>query len=256
MSGGSVRIERPSKHVRRAILDHPPANTLGSGARRDLLAFLDEAQADLEVRAVVLTGEGRIFCAGADLREERALTDSDAPDFFGSFGRILAGITGHRIPVIAAVNGPCLGGGLELALSCDLRIASMTATFTASGVNVGLVASCHSLVRCIGSGRAAHALLSGSPVDAQTAERWGLVSALAEPARLEETSLDLAERIASRAPLAVEATKKFARQAPDLDASEAFVRQGRLALELARTADHEEALAAFFEKRPGKYVRG
>jgi enoyl-CoA hydratase len=252
---GALRIVRPSAHVLVATLDHPPANTLDAALRRALLGLLEEVERDLDLRCVVLTGAGKNFCAGADLREEEAVRPEDAGRFFGEFGRILAGLGTLRVPVIAAIQGPCLGGGLELALSCDLRIASTAARFTASGVNVGLVASFHSLVRLLGSGRAAHLLLTGSAIDADMAERWGVVSALHAPGDLADEALALAARIASRAPLAVEANKRAVRQAPDLDADAAFKLQGRLALELARTHDHKEALRAFLGKRPPRFER-
>jgi len=251
-----VRIERPEEGVCLATLDRPPVNALDRAARRALLDLIAEVERDETLRCLVLTGAGRTFCAGADLREEEALGPEDAGDFFGEFGRILAGFPSLRVPVIAAVNGGCLGGGLELALTCDLRIASAEASFTASGVNVGLVASVHGLTRLLGTGRAATLLLTGLPCDAERALRFGLVTNVHPADRLRDEAIRLAARIASRAPLAVEANKRFLRDAPDLPADEAFKRQGREAMALAKTADHKEALRAFFERRPGRYRRG
>ncbi len=251
----AVRIETPAEGVRLATLDHPPVNALGRSARRALLDLIAEIEADDTARCLILTGTGKTFCAGADLREEEELEEKDAGSFFGEFGRILAGIQTLRVPVLAAINGGCLGGGLELALMCDLRIGSTAARFTASGVNVGLIASFHSLTRLIGSGPAASMLLTGLACDAQRALRFGLLTDVHEPDRLIPEAVRLAERIASRAPLSVEATKRCIREAPDLTREEAFLLQGREAVALAKTSDHKEALRAFFERRPGKYRR-
>ncbi len=250
-----VHVERPSEGVVLARLDRPPVNALDREARRAFLALLDEAERDHALRCVVLTGTGRHFCAGADLREEAELEREDAGDFFGELGRILAGIRQLRIPVIAAVNGHCLGGGLELALMCDIRIGSTDARFTASGVNVGLVASFYSLATTIGSGPAASMLLTGHACDAARAERFGLLTDVYPPEQLLGEALALAERIASRSPLSVEAAKRCLRQVPDLSADQAFELLGREVLALSASEDHKEALRAFFERRAGVYQR-
>jgi len=250
-----VRVERPAEGVVVATLDRPPVNALDGAARRALLDLLDEVERDAELRCLVLTGTGRMFCAGADLKEEEKLEGEETGSFFGEFGRILVGIAQVRVPVIAAVNGACMGGGLEVALMCDIRIASTEARFTASGVNVGLIASFYSLTQLLGSGPAASMLLTGQACDAARAERFGLVTDVHPPERLMDEAVVLAKRIASRAPLSVEATKRCMRQAPDLSAEEAFKLQGRETLALAATADHKEALRAFFERRDGRYER-
>ena len=118
--------------------------------------------------------------------------------------------------MIAAINGWCVGGGFELALCCDLRIASAEARFVCAGVNMGLMVSAWRLPRLIGVSRAKAMLLTGSPHDARTAELWGLVTAVCEPEALQGAAIELASRIASRAPLSVEATKRIASRAPDL----------------------------------------
>ncbi len=250
-----IRIEAPEPGVLLAVLDRPPVNALDGAARRGLLELIARVEDDPAIRCLVLTGQGDTFCAGADLREEEELESGDAGRFFGEFGRILAGLERLRTPVVAAVNGGCLGGGLELALMCDIRIGSTAARFTASGVNVGLIASFHSLTTLLGTGPAASMLLTGLACDAERALRFGLITDLHEPERLRFEAIRLACRIASRAPLSVETTKRCLRQAPDLTREEAFLLQGREAMALAKTADHKEALRAFFERRPGRYRR-
>ena len=168
---------------------------------------------------------------------------------------MLERIETYRLPVIAAINGWCLGGGLELASVCDIRIASSEAKFVCSGVNVGLMASAYRLPRLIGVARAKHMLLTGSPHDATTAERFGLVTAVHAPEALMAAALALAERIASRAPLSVEATKRTAAMAPDLTPEDAAKVNAKELSVLGKSADHKEALAAFIAKREPLFRR-
>jgi enoyl-CoA hydratase len=157
--------------------------------------------------------------------------------------------------VIAAINGWCLGGGLELASVCDIRIAAAEARFVCSGVNVGLMASAYRLPRLIGLARAKHMLLTGSPVDAATADKFGLVTAVHAGDALRVQAVTLAERIASRAPLSVEATKRTAALASDLSPEEAAALNAKELAVLSRSADHKAALAAFAEKREPVFKR-
>src|SRR5262245_1445646 len=202
-------------------IDNPPANALGHAARVAFNARLDALETDDAIRAIVLTGTGRSFCSGDDLKEQQAARSSGKTEHLGEFGRLLDRIESYRSPVIAAINGWCMGGGLELALCCDIRIASADATFTCAGVNVGLMASAYRLPRLIGVARAKQMLLTGSPHDATTAEKFGLVTAVHSPDALMAEATKLAARIASRAPLSVEASKRAAAAAPDLTPAEA-----------------------------------
>ncbi len=242
-------------HVALLEIDNPPMNALGRAARAALLARLDEIDADATIRAVVLTGRGRAFCGGDDLKEQAEAQKTKSNAHLGEFGRVLERIETYRLPVIAAINGWCLGGGLELASVCDIRIASSEAKFVCSGVNVGLMASAYRLPRLIGVARAKHMLLTGSPHDAATAERFGLVTAVHSTAALMKEALALAERIASRAPLSVEATKRTAALAPDLSPEEAAKVNAKELSVLGRSADHKEALAAFIAKREPAFRR-
>jgi enoyl-CoA hydratase len=250
-----IHFSSPAEHVVLLEIDNPPMNALGRTARAALFARLDEADQARSARAVILTGRGRAFCSGDDLKEQAEANARGSASHFGEFGQVLDRIENFRIPVIAAVNGHCLGGGLELASVCDIRIASMEARFVCSGVNVGLMASAYRLPRLIGVARAKHMLLTGAPHDAATAERVGLVTAVHEPAALMPEAIKLAERIASRAPLSVEATKRMAARAPDLSPEQAAEFNARELSVLSRSADHKEALAAFAAKREPKFHR-
>ena len=241
-------------------LNRPAAmNALNTQMGRDLLDLCARLGEDpAPPRCVVLTGAGdRAFCAGADLKEAgRPEGASGTPVGVGGFGRVLARLGALRLPTIAAVNGHSIGGGFELALACDLRIASTTARFAGAGVNVGLMASTYRLPRLIGVARAKAMLLTGLACDAVQAEQWGLVTALHAPEDLAGAALNLAARIASRAPLSVEAAKRTIDAAMHLSPEEADqMAAGELAV-LTRSQDHREALAAFREKREPRFVRG
>lgn len=255
---GTIHQRRIESHVVLLELDNPPANALGRDMRRQLRKVLTALEADLSVRALILTGRGKGFCSGDDLKEQEEaskLPPAERAAQLGDFSDAINRIEAFRAPVIAAVNGWCMGGGLELALCCDIRIASMEAKFTCSGVNVGLMASAFRLPRLIGIARAKHMLFTGTPCDAQTAHSLGLVTALHKPEDLEREAIALALRIATRAPLSVEATKKISGRAFDFTPEEALHLQGEIVSQLAQSEDHKEALAAFREKREPAFHR-
>ena len=230
-------------------LDHPPMNAMNGEMLRLMSETFASLERDLAVRAIVLTGRGRAFCSGADLKEAAQDSNSGGGEDLAKFGHMLELVATSRAPVIAAINGHCVGGGFELALCCDIRIASTDAKFVCAGVNVGLMASTYRLPRLIGVSRAKAMLLTGLPHDAATAEAWGLVTALHAPVGLQDAALTLAQRIASRAPLSVEASKRVADRAVDMSPQEAAQMLARELPALRESADHREALAAFAEKR-------
>ena len=142
---GTIHQRRVGAHVVLLEFDNPPANALGRQMRamfRDVLSVLDN---DTSVRALILMGRGRGFCGGDDLKEQEEaskLPPAERAAQLGDFADVVDRVEAFRVPVIAAVNGWCMGGGLELALCCDIRIASAQARFACSGVNVGLMAFC------------------------------------------------------------------------------------------------------------------
>lgn len=254
MTAPTVHFGTPAAHTALIEIDAPPSNALGRELRRQFLSHLDAIERDDAIRAVVVTGRGKSFCSGDDLKEREAAR-SGGEDPALSFATLLERIENLRIPVIAAVNGWAVGGGLELALCCDIRIAAADAQFVCAAVNVGLIASAYRLPRLIGVGPAKHMLLTGSPFDAATVQRFGLVTEVVPPEKLHEASLMLADRIATRAPLSVEATKRVASRAIDLDRDEAARALAQEFQSLIKSADHAEALAAFREKRPPHFRR-
>lgn len=250
----ALHITRPAEGVALVEIDNPPANALGAAMRASMTALLDELEADLSVRAVVLTGRGKAFCTGDDLREAAA-RGHVSPQAVAHFNAMLDRMERFRAPLVAAVNGHCVGGGLEVALCCDIRLASTQAVFTAAGVNVGLMASAYRLPRVIGVAKASAMLLTGLPVSGEEALANGLVTAVHGPEALLEAAMVLATRMASRAPLSIEATKRIASRALDMDAAEAD-RAVMAEIEvLSASEDHAGAVAAFAERREPTFKR-
>jgi enoyl-CoA hydratase len=213
---------------------------------------LDELGADPEVRVALLTGEGRTFCVGADLKHVAGLSREQSLAYNQRLIDLGTRLESIPPPVIACLNGAALGGGLELALACSMRIASEEAVLGLPEVKLGIVPGAGGLVRLprmIGDGAAMSMLFSGRSVAADEALRIGLVDEAVPAAELGAHSLDLALGLAARGPLALRLIKRVARETAELPVPEAMaVVQTELG-ELLRSADAEEGVAAFLERR-------
>ncbi|HEV8473894.1 MAG TPA: enoyl-CoA hydratase/isomerase family protein [Methylomirabilota bacterium] len=229
-------------------LDAPPLNLLSDPLRAGMLDALAGFRAR-GVRAVVVTGRGRAFCAGADLNEEAALTPERVQAFLDADEAVFTALAAFPGATIAAVNGFAYGGGFELALACDIRVAARAARFAGVGVKLGLTVSTARLTRACGEGVALDLLLTGRAVDAEEAWALGLVSVVAEDAGLQAEARRWADVVASRAPLSVRANKVGLRHCARLPLAEAVAYERGEWARLQRTGDHKEALAAFFAKR-------
>lgn len=231
------------------VVDNPPLNVMTSGVRGQLL----EAVADLKargMRALIVTGAGtRAFCAGADLNEERALTPATVRAFLDADEALFSALADYPGGVVAAVNGHAYGGGFELALACDVRIAAASARLAGVGITIGLTVSTARLSRLVGEAVAKDLLLTGRPVSADEALALGLVSAVVPDDALMTEANTWAETIGSRAPLSVRANKIGLRHCARLPLDEAVAYERNEWARLQRTRDHVEALHAFFEKR-------
>jgi len=207
------------------------------------------------VRCIVLTGAGdKAFCSGADIpnylpwRRAKVESGRDDPQVGGMTHRNTT-----TKPLVAAVNGMAFGGGLELALACDLRIASTSARFGLPEIKLGLLAGAGGvtrLPRTIPAALAAEMVLTGDPIDAPRALQAGLVSRVVEPAELLPQALDLAETIASRAPQSVRACTRLLRRARFPELAGALAEESNAFAQLMATADSREGIAAFVERRP------
>ena len=234
-------------------LDAPPLNLLADPMRKAMLEALAEFRTR-GVRAVIVTGAGRAFCAGADLRDEAKLTPADVQAFLDADEAVFSALAEFPGATIAAVNGYAYGGGFELALACDIRLAARTARLAGVGVTIGLTVSTARLARVAGEGVALDLLLTGRVVSADEALALGLVSAGAEPDALGAEARRWAEVVASRAPLSVRANKVGLRHCARMPIVEAVTYERSEWARLQRTRDHKEALEAFFAKRPAVFT--
>lgn len=231
-------------------------NSLNAQMRGELLAALKAAGRDEAVRAVVITGAGRGFCSGADLRGgsgerdfRRVLTDEYNP--------LITAIRELPKPVIAAVNGVAAGAGVSLALACDLVYAADDARFIQAFVRIGLVpdsGSTRTLVRALGRHRAARLIFGGEPLSAAEAHAAGLVAGLAPGGELAATAHAAAAKLAAAPTRAIGLAKRAINHAEDALAAESLAMEAALQELAGRTEDHAEGVAAFGEKREPRFL--
>ena len=238
-----VRLNRPS------VL-----NAINDAMVHDLDDVLMVCEADPSVRAFILTGSGeRAFGAGGDIGELRALGSAQAAARFIQFGqRMTRRMEEARFPTIAAVNGFALGGGCELAMSCDIRIASETAKFGQPEVNLGLMpgfGGTQRTARLLGRGMSMYLCLTGEIIDAHEALRCGLVERVVAPENLMPEALRIANLIASKGPLAIAATKRAIDMGSSLPLASGLELEAMCFATLVDTADFVEGTSAFLEKR-------
>jgi len=249
--GVSVRSHGP---VVELILDRPAArNAISTAMARSLAAACGDVAGNSSVRAVVLSGAGdAAFCVGADLKERGAFTDADLlrqrPIFRAAFGGVLE----LPQPTVAAVHSYALGGGLELALCCDLIVADETAVFGLPEVTIGLVpggGGTQLALRRLGASRAADLVLTGRRVAMDEAEKLGLVDRRVSAGTARAAALELAHQIAANSPVGVRAAKRALRHGAGVDLAAGLDIEDAAWRTVALSADRKEGIAAFNEKR-------
>lgn len=243
---GVLTINRPQR-----------MNAISNELTSELKKFLDDIENDDELRVLVITGAGdKAFVAGADINE---LVDRDA-----LIGRrvsrqrqeIFSRIENLHVPAIAAINGYALGGGLELALACSMRVCSDKAQFGAPEVKLGIIpgdGGTQRLPRLVGLGRAMEMILTGDFIDAEEAYRIGLVNKIFPHEELMEKAMELAKKIASRPPLAVRYAKETVNRSLEGSTVSGFALESFLHALSCTTEDKKEGVSAFLEKRKGKF---
>jgi enoyl-CoA hydratase len=234
-------------------------NVLDLKAVNGLSRLVDEI-AETNVRCLVLTAVGeKAFVAGADLKELGGLGREEAENLCLTGNELMKKLSEFRVPVIAAVNGYAIGGGLELALACDIRLASEKAIFSMPEVSFGIIpgyGGIERLIRLIGRGRASELVFTARRVGAREALEWGLVNAVFAPGDLLPEAMKMAQTIAAKPPLAVAAAKKILTQSDGLEASKAYLLEREIFGNLFGTWDQREAMRAFVEKRDPPVFKG
>jgi enoyl-CoA hydratase len=255
----TILVERDGA-VATVTLNRPNVlNALNLRMLDELAAAFAELNGDAAVRAVILTGAGaKAFAAGADIGELNALPGAHAGEAQARKGQSLTrAIERMRVPVIAAVNGFALGGGCELAMACDLRVASENARFGQPEVNLGILpgyGGTQRMTRLIGEGMAMYLCLTGEMIDAAEALRAGLVQKVVALDALLGEARRIAELIAAKAPLAISATKRAIVEGASLALDDALALEALLFGQAVTTADFAEGSRAFLDKRKAEFT--
>ena len=246
-----IRVEREGAVVTLTI-DHPPANAINGDVVEGLAEGLANAEADESCRALVITGNGpKFFSAGADIT-----AFSGGSEAIGKAAELTLGLEASRLPVIAAVNGIAFGGGCELTLACDIRIAARTARFGQPEIKLGIIpgwGGTQRLPRLVGRARATELLLTGDPIDADRALAIGLVSEVVDADDLPAAAQRWAALMASRAPLALAATKRAMRSGAHVPLTDALEVERKEFAALFGTEDAAEGISAFLQKRQAEW---
>lgn len=233
-------------------------NALNLATRRELREVLRDIESDDGVRVAIITGAGdKAFIGGADVSELRQLNPVGAEAYASTLGaQLYADIENLRVPVIAMINGFCLGGGCELAMCCDIRVASETAKLGQPEINLGIFpggGGTQRLPRLVGWGKAKELMYSGRLVDAAEAERIGLVDRVVSPDKLEPTVKELADAIASKSPVIMKLLKKSINKGMYSDMAAGLSYEKANWSLCFGTADSMEGLSAFLEKRKAEF---
>ena len=245
----TIALNRPEK-----------LNAFDATMHEELYDALGEAADDEEVHCIVLRGEGRGFSAGADLAQiiENADGPPDLGEYLrGSYSRLVTRMVGIPKPIIAALHGPVYGAGLGLALACDLRVAAESAKFSVAFIKIGLMPDAgvtYFLPRLVGLGRAMEMSMLGDAIDADEALKTGLINKLTADDSLLEESRSFAERLAALPTAALGKMKSALHASFEADLETALEREAEGQTFCGYTQDHEEGVAAFFEKRTPKFT--
>ena len=256
-----VKVEHDGR-IAIITLDHPPVNALSAQLLEELEEAYDELDRSDETRAIVIRGEGeKAFVAGADITEFPAMREAieEAAESGSARGiqKLAARMDVGRTPVVAAIHGYCLGGGLELAMACDIRVAAEDAQLGQPEIKLGLIpggGGTQRLPRLVGHGRALYLNLTGDPISGTQAYDWGLVEKAVPRDGLMEAALELARTLSERSPFAMGVIKELAAETRDLPLSEGLRREAQGFMRCIGSADGAEGVVAFLEKRKPEFT--
>ncbi|MEB2493968.1 enoyl-CoA hydratase [Peribacillus frigoritolerans] len=253
-----VDIRYEEKGIALVTLNRPDAaNALSTELLHSLLEGLDELKRDSNLRTVIITGAGeKAFCAGADLKERAGMNDDKVKETVKLIGDTITAVENLPVPVIAAINGSAFGGGLELALACDIRIASETAKVGLTETSLGIIPGAggtQRLPRIVGMPTAKELIYTARRLDAKTAHALKIISHVYSPQHLLEEAKKLAKEIAVNAPLALRAAKAAINQGAETDLKTGLQIENDCYQTTLKTLDRLEGLSAFKEKRKPVY---
>jgi len=250
-----VKLEKQD-HIATVTINRPEAlNALNTQVITDLSAVLDDIQKDDDVYVVVITGEGRSFVAGADIAEMRDLGAYPAKVFLSHGSKTFLKLENLKKPTIAAINGFCLGGGCELAMACDIRVASEKAKFGQPEVGLGIMpgfGGTQRLPRIVGTAKAMELILTGKTIGAAEAEEIGLVSYVYPPEELMDKAMEMAKAISVNAQVAVQQCKLAIRVGVETTTAAGCALECQANAVCFSTEDKMEGMGAFLEKRTEK----
>jgi enoyl-CoA hydratase len=254
----TLHVERTDDDILIVTLDRPDvANAKNTKMGIEQKGIFESLYVDTEgVRCVVLTGRGKVFCAGGDLKERKGMTDQTWQQQHAIFEQGVLALRMCPVPVIAAVNGPAYAGGCEMVLTCDFAYASNTARFALTEVTLGIMPGAmgtQNLPHAVGERRAKEIILTGRPFSAEEAHQWGLVNKLCEPDALMDEVMETARKIASNAPQSVMRAKRSISVATQVDRFNGFQFELEAYNRLVPTEDRREGILAFNEKRKPEY---
>jgi enoyl-CoA hydratase/carnithine racemase len=255
----ALAVTRPSEHVMLATLNRPDAaNAMNTALGTEIMTLFEQLNLDAgETRCVVLTGAGeRAFCAGADLKERRHMSDEAWTRQHLVYERMVRAMLGCPLPLIAAVNGAAYAGGCELALACDFIYAAESARFALTEVTLGIMPGAggtQTLARAVGERRAKEIVLTGKPFGAAEAAAWGMVSRVLPAAEVLPAALATAETIAKNAPISVRQAKLAISRGMNVSLWDGLALEIEAYHRMVPTEDRREGIAAFNEKRTPKF---
>ena len=233
-------------------INRPPVNALNAQLIEEFIDTFDELKKDPKVSVVILTGAGKAFIAGADIKEIPALNEESGREFSGLGQEMTNRIDAFPRPVIGAIEGLALGGGCEVALACDIRIASENAKFGQPEANLAVIAGAggtQRLPRLVGKGKAKELLFTGDMIDAQEALRIGLVEKVVPKGEALNEAKAMAEKIQGKGPVAIALTKKAVNDGMDLPLAEGLKIERDAFGKACASEDKNEGVKAFLEKR-------
>jgi enoyl-CoA hydratase/carnithine racemase len=240
------------------VVNHPPVNSLSTPVIQDMMGAFNEIKADASVKAVIVTGAGMFFIAGADIKEISEIKDAKrGAELAGQGQKFFREIELMDIPVIAAINGMCLGGGTELAMACHMRIASDRAKIGQPEINLGIIpgfGGTQRFPRLAGTAKAYEVILSGDPITAAEAKAVGLVNRVVPEAEVMKQAKGLAQRIAAKSKQAISRSMQAIRDGVAMNLDDGLALENRLFGDICETKDMREGVSAFLEKRQPKFT--